>query len=123
MILFLQRLKGASRGLALEKASNLLGLDGVLEDPDLVSQTVQSALAVGHLATQVHCCAGKACSTSFSLLSTSISQADLSVSLTGRHVLSVMSARLLTAHLVEERCRKALSMFCKSLKIHVSMFW
>ena len=35
-------------------ASNLLGLDGVLEEPDLVFETVQSALAVGYLPTQVH---------------------------------------------------------------------
>ena len=34
-------------------ASNHLGLDDVLEDPDLVFETVQSALAVGYLPKQV----------------------------------------------------------------------
>ena len=76
LVLFLQGVKLASEGVALEKVSNHLGLDDVLEDPDLVFETVQCALAVGYLPKQVHWCAGMACSkcTSFSLLGTRISQ-------------------------------------------------
>ena len=54
LVLLLQRARLANEGMAPEMmASSLLGLEGVLEDPDLVFETVQSALAVGHPAEEV----------------------------------------------------------------------
>ena len=74
-------MKLASEGVALEKVSNHLGLDDVLEDPHLVFETVQSALAVGYPAEQVRCCARKVGSncTSINMLGTSISQVKSSL--------------------------------------------